>query len=186
MVNISLSETINYLNTIFPEILSKLIVAIIIILLGFIIGKVLGKITQKVLHEIELNNIVKKSTGVKISLEEIIGRFTSYFIYFISIIMALNQIGLATTVLYIISGGLVILIILLTFLAIKDFIPNFFSGLFIQYKNMIKEGNSIKVGNVEGKVKKIGLVETEIITPNKDKIILPNSLITKSEVVIKK
>ena len=100
--------------------------------------------------------------------------------------MALNQIGLATTVLYIISGGIIILVILLIFLAIKDFIPNFFSGIFIQYKNIIKEGNSIKVGTVEGKVKKIGLIETQIITKKKDTIILPNSIITKSEVIIKK
>ena len=48
---------------------------------------------------------------------------------------------------------------------------------FIFRKKMFKEGQKVKVNSTEGKVKKIGLVETEILTRKGDKIFIPNSLL---------
>lgn len=173
------------INDIFSKMFIHLVVAAVILLVGFIIGKLLGKLVQRLLHEAEVDNILKKA-GVRISLEVVIGTFTSYFIYFVTVIMALNQIGLTTSILQIISAGVIILIILFTILALKDFIPNMIAGLIIYQKEIVKIGDRIKIHNLEGKVSKISLIETEIITTRKDMIHIPNSNLLKSELAVKK
>ncbi len=174
-----------YLNTFFSKFLGKLIVAVIIVLIGFIIGKICERLIQRLLHELEVDRVMGK-TGLKISLENIISSLVAYLIYFIAVIMALNQLGLTTVILYIVIGGIIVLIIVSTLLAIKDYIPNMIAGFFIFRKEKFREGNRVKVNGTEGKVKKIGLIETEILTKKGDKIFIPNSLMVKSKVIVKK
>jgi small-conductance mechanosensitive channel len=173
------------LNSFFSESLGKMIIAVVIVLIGFILGRILERITQKLLHELELDRIMQR-TGLKISLETVLSNLVAYLVYFIAIIMALNQLGLTTAILYIIVGGVIVLIVVSTLLAIKDYIPNLIAGFFVFRRGMFKIGQRIKLNGTEGKVKKIGLVETEILTRKGDKIFIPNSLLVKSKVVVKK
>jgi len=178
-----ITNSINVLPKILSSVFTKLVVAVIIVLIGLVLGKILGKFVQKALHEIELNKIIKKAAGIKASVEEIISTSLSYFIYFIFIVMALNQLGITTVVLHMISGAILIIIIISILLSIKDFMPNMFAGLFIHQKRFIKEGDILKVDNTEGKVVHINLVETKIETKHGDIIYIPNSLLTKKTVV---
>ena len=178
-----ITNSINVLPKILSSVFTKLVVAVIIVLIGLVLGKILGKFVQKALHEIELNKIIKKAAGIKASVEEIISTSLSYFIYFIFIVMALNQLGITTVVLHMISGAILIIIIISILLSIKDFMPNMFAGLFIHQKRFIKEGDILKVDNTEGKVVHINLVETKIETKHGDIIYIPNSLLTKKTVM---
>ena len=162
---------------------TKFVIAIVIILFGFIIGKVAGKLLQRFLHEIELNNFIKKNIKIKIALEEFLAGFVSYAIYFIAVIMALRQAGLATDVLNILGGAIMVIIILSIFLGIKDFVPNFMAGLSIHKRRFIKEGDKIQVSGVKGKVILVSLVETRIETSSGNLIYIPNSLLVKSEII---
>ncbi len=176
-------ESISHLPNLLSGIFTKLVVAVIIVLIGLVAGKLLGKLIHKLLHEIELNNLIKKSAGIKISMEEIISSFVTYFIYFIFIVMALNQLGLTTVVLHMISGAILIIIIISIMLSIKDFMPNMFAGLFIHKKKFIKEGDIIEVDNTKGKIAHINLVETTIETKQGDIVYVPNSLLTKKTII---
>ena len=167
------------------DILGKLITALIIILSGFILGRLVGRLLGRVLHEIELDNILSR-TGIKMPVEHTLATLAAYLIYFIAVIMALNQLGLTTVALYIIVGGAVVMIIIATALGIKDFIPNMIAGIFIYRKGIIRENQRMIIKNVEGKVKKISIIETELETKNGDIILVPNSLIIKSTVIVKK
>ena len=178
-----ITYSIGILPKLFSAIFTKLVVAVIIVLIGLVLGKILGKFIQKALHEIELNRIIKKAAGIKVSAEEVISAFITYFIYFIFIVMALNQLGITTVVLHMISGAILIIIIISIMLSIKDFMPNMFAGFFIHQKRFIKEGDIIRVDNTEGKVVHINLVETKIETKQGDIIYIPNSLLTKKTVV---
>lgn len=180
-----LGEGRYYMESIFSGFLSKLVVAVIILLIGFIIGKLVGRLVQKLLHELELDKILEKAR-LKITLESTLGMIVSLIIYFIAIVMALNQLGLTTVILYIIIGGAILLILISTVLAIKEFIPNLISGFFIHKKGYFKEGDRIKIKGVEGKIKRINLIETEIVTKKKDVIFIPNSLLVKVAVMVKK
>lgn len=167
----------------FSGLISKFIVAIIVLLIGFIIGKVLGRLVYKFLHSFEVNEALENLSGVKMSLEEIAEHFTTYFVYFVTIVMVLQQIGIATTILHMISAGIIVIIILSTFLGIKDFIPNAIAGFFILRNKFIKVGDVIKVKGMQGKISEITIVETKIETKNGDLIFIPNSVITKTEIV---
>tara|TARA_Y100000310_G_scaffold258452_1_gene266873 strand:- start:4584 stop:5144 length:561 start_codon:yes stop_codon:yes gene_type:complete len=173
----------NYINTYLPDFFMKFVVSMIILLIGLIVGRILGKLIHKVLHEIELNNILKKATGLKVSLEEIISSFVTYFTYFVFIIIAIEKLGVGAIVLNIVAGGVMLVIILSVFLSIKDFVPNCIAGITIYREGFIKKGDFIKVKETEGKITKISLIETRIETKGKDTISIPNSIMTKNEVV---
>ncbi len=176
----------DFLKEVFSGFVTKIIVAVIILLIGFILGRIIGKIVQRLLHELEIDKILKKAAHIRISIEELLSHITTYFIYFIAIIMALKHIGLATDILNIISWAVMLVLILSFFLGIKDFIPNVTAGLTIHRKNFIKKGDVIQVKNMTGKVIDLNLIETKIQTKTKDIIHIPNSILTKNEVTIKK
>jgi small conductance mechanosensitive channel len=159
----------------------NLVVAVIILLLGFVIGRIAKRMAGKLLHEIELDKNLKKA-GVKVQLENLLSSCASYLIYFIAIISALNQFGIVTPVFNIVLGGLVLFIAAAALLAVKDFIPNLFSGLYIFRTDLIKEGDNIKLRNLTGVVEQMTLTKTKIRTKSNDLVIVPNSSIIKSQI----
>lgn len=176
-----LSESFNYLASAFSGIMTRLIAAVIILLIGIIVGRVAGRLLQKVLHELEVDRILRKAASVKFSVENSLSKVLSYFIYFIAVIVALNQLGLTTTILNMISAAVLIIIILSVILAIKDFIPNILAGMKIHRKGMISEGDKIRVRGTEGKVVQLSLTETKLETRSGDIIYMPNSILIREE-----
>lgn len=174
-----------FLTDFFSGFTNRIIVALIILLIGFIVAKILSRITEKALKEVRLNVIVREITGIKISFAEIISHFILYFVYFVSIIMALRHIGIATDVLNILSGVIILLIGIFILLSVKDFIPNVISGIFIHQKSTIKAGDVITVNDVTGRVTEVTLVDTRIKTKSGDLIIIPNSNLTKNAIIKK-
>jgi small-conductance mechanosensitive channel len=175
----------SFFQDLFSGLINKILIALIILLIGFILGKVASRITHKTLKEIKLNKIISEASGIKISFEEIISHFILYFIYFISIIMTLRHIGIATDILNILSGAIIILIGIFILMSVKDFIPNIISGIIIHQRNIINEGDIIIINNIKGKVISLTLLETKLKTNSNDIIIIPNSNLTKNEIIKK-
>lgn len=163
--------------------LSRFAVAFIILLTGLVLGRLLGKLAQKLLTEMEVDKTIKEALHLRLPLTEVIATALTYLIYFIAIVMALDNLGIATQVLNIISIGVMVIIILFIFLGIKDFIPNAISGLFLHRKKFISEGDHIVVDDVEGTVIYLNLVETRIKTESGDTIYIPNSQLTAHKVI---
>jgi len=163
----------------------NLVAALLILILGVIFGNLAGKIIKKILHELELNRVLKEA-GLKISIEELTASFVKYIIYFIGIIWALSQLGLATTVLEILLIIILIILVIFIILAFKDFVPNITAGIFIHQKELFKKGDVIKVKHIQGKIIETNLIETRIKAKDGDIVIIPNAMITKSEIVKKK
>jgi small-conductance mechanosensitive channel len=164
---------------------NSIITAIIILLIGFIIAKLVGRLVQRVLHEAELDNLLKKA-GAKASFELALAHISEYFVYFITIIFALNQLGITTFVLYVLAFGAVAVLVISVFLGMRDFIPNFMAGWYIYRRDLIKEKQNVKVNGVSGKVVKLSLLDTRIKTRKGDLIYMPNSVVIKSKIVKKK
>jgi small-conductance mechanosensitive channel len=156
--------------------------ALVVLLIGFVVGKLIGRIFTTLLHEFELNKILK-SAGIKRPLEGMLGSLVSYLIYFVAIIMALNQLQIVSVVLYIILITVIVVLVISFLLSIKDFLPNFFAGLFIYRHGLIKEGDNIKILDTKGKVVQISLTETRLETKEKDIVFIPNSMLTKNTVI---
>lgn len=169
----------------FDGIFNKLVMAVVIFLIGLIIGRLVGNFIKRILNELEINKVVKKTTAVDIHIEENAGDVLSYIIYFFAAILALESIGLAKTILNIIAGGVMLLIIIAVILGIKDYVPNFISGIIIYKNKLIKKGDYIDVADVKGEVVNVRLIETEIKNGS-DSIYIPNSTILKNRLRIKK
>ena len=178
-----LLDSFNYMYGAFEHIFTKLVVAIIILLLGFILGRMAGKIILKVLKEIELNQIIEKTTGIKVSISEIISKAITYFIYFIFIIAALEKLNISTVVVNILAWGVMVIIIVSLFLAIKDFIPNMIAGIYITQKRFVEKGDVIRINRIEGTILEVQLNTTKIETKKGDILFVPNSNLVKSRIV---
>ncbi len=187
MVNVSDAVTtgVTYVDTVFSGLLTRLALTLLILLIGFILGRVVAKVLARFLHELELDKSLQRA-GFTMPIEATLASLLSYFIYLIAIIMALDRLGLTVVVLYIIVGGAILLIFASTILGVKDFIPNIIAGFYIYRKKLFRIGQRITVGTAEGRVKSINLVETELQTKDGDRVHVPNSLIVKSLVLVKK
>ena len=71
-------------------------------------------------------------------------------------------------------------------LSVRDFLPNFFAGMFAVKNKLVKKGDNIKIDGVEGKVDNIGITSIRIKTKKGDVVIIPNSHLVKSDLIKKK
>ncbi|MFH1591258.1 MAG: mechanosensitive ion channel domain-containing protein [archaeon] len=171
------ADLFNSLGNILAPLFSTFVVALIILFVGFVLGKLAGKFIERVLHEIELDNMVQSTIGLSLAIERVIGNVISYFIYFITIVMALDQLGIQTYVLNLLSIAFLAVVIISFFLSIRDFFPSFMAGMQIRRKQLIKEGDTIIFRNTRGKIASISLTETRLETKQGDLIYLPNHLL---------
>lgn len=163
----------------------NLIAALVIVLFGLIAGTLLGKLVKKVLHSFEIDSILAQE-GIAFPLEKSVSSIVRYLVYFIGVVWALNQLGLATAIVEIILAMVLIIFVAVIILGLKDFIPNITAGFFIHSKSNLKPGDKIRVNNIEGEIVEVDLIETKIKTGNGDIILIPNSVLTKNEVEVVK
>ncbi len=161
----------------------NVITAFLIIILGLVIGSIFDNIIRRFLRGLEINSVLEEHLKIKLQLEQNLSTFVKYMIYFVAIIIALDKLGVPTKILRIVFIVLFILVIIFVVLAFKDWVPNLLSGFYILRNNKIKIGDIIKVNGVKGKVIAVNLIETKIETNNNEIIFIPNSNITKYEVI---
>ena len=182
---LTLQNGLNFVGNLLSDLTNKFVVAVLILLIGFVIGKVVGKLSQKLLHELELDKNLK-NFRIKIPLESLISHALSYFIYFIVIIMSLNQLGLTAPIVNLLSLAIMLLLILSLLLSIKDFFPNLIAGLILHKKNKLKLNDSLEALGVKGKIVNLTLTETVIKTSRGDLIYIPNLELNKNKFTIKR
>ncbi|MBI4150034.1 mechanosensitive ion channel [Candidatus Woesearchaeota archaeon] len=183
MVEGFLANVIEWVEYVYTTYYYSIISAIIFVLVGFIIGKLLGRLVHRTLHSMEVDTILKKAMQTNVKLEQPLATVTSFLIYTIAIIMALNQLQVTTTILQMIIAGVILVIIIAAAFAVKDFIPNAVAGFYLLKNNVIKEGQVISVKGVKGKVIAVTLIETKLQTKEGNLVHIPNSSITKAEIV---
>lgn len=160
----------------------KVITAIVILLLGILVARFLSKLIKRVLSELRTDKILREEVGIKIPVGDFLSRIVKYLVYFITIIFALNQLGLTVTVLYIILIIILIIIIILIVLAFKDFMPNLTAGLFNYQKRNFKVNDEIEIKGIRGKIIDMNLIEVKIKTKDNDELIIPNVVFLKEEI----
>jgi small-conductance mechanosensitive channel len=165
--------------------LKDVIIGLVILLIGFILGILVKKIIYKVLKEFELNKIMSK-VGITSNVEKGISWIVSLLVYLVAIVLFLNQLRIASVVLYLVVGAILMLIILTFVVGLKDVIPNIVAWVFIQRKGTIKEGRRVEVREIAGVVENVGYLETEIKTDRGDILYVPNALFMKSKFSLKK
>lgn len=116
-------------------------------------------------------------------MDETLIRFLRKLIYYtllVTVILAAaDQIGIKTTSFLAILGAAGLAI----GLALKDSLSNFASGVMLILFQPFHVGDAVTVSGVTGKVERIDIFSSILLTPDNQKIIIPNSKIT-SDVII--
>jgi small-conductance mechanosensitive channel/CRP-like cAMP-binding protein len=69
-------------------------------------------------------------------------------------------------------------------LSLQDMLSNIASGIALEFESDIRVGDFIKCGDSQGWVKHVRLRHTAIETPDGDRVMLPNSFLTRSAVMV--
>ena len=146
---------------------------IIIALLQFAVGFYLLKLIHSFcLRMLNRANVDKTSSNF-------ILKFIHYFLLISLILLCLNQVGFPTTSLMAAFGAFGIAV----GLALQNNMSNFASGLLILFFKPLKVGDWVQLDNLQGEVKKIDFMSTQIATKDYKMVFVPNSDITSKAVI---
>ncbi|MEM3556019.1 MAG: mechanosensitive ion channel [Candidatus Micrarchaeia archaeon] len=145
--------------------LPNVIAALLVLVLGVMVAQLAGGIVKLSAKTSGLDDLFKE-VGSTFLPSSLISLFFKYFIYLVSITIALTQLGfqtlLLTAMVGIFASVVTIFVFLVLFFGIKEMIPDIFAGIFMRSSGFVKLGERVKVDDAEGKVIRIGLVTTTI------------------------
>ncbi len=177
LVGESMDFSAYYIEEIFSEILNGIHVASIIIypariLTGLVLFCLLFLICRGISTSIIRHHQFEGEEETQVAFASIL----TYVGFTFALISGLMVAGFNFTGLAIIAGALSVGI----GLGLQSIVNNFVSGLILLIEKPIRPGDRICVDGAEGFVKKIRIRSTQIITPKREDIIIPNSdLITR-------
>lgn len=106
-----------------------------------------------------------------------LGVFTRIIIWIIGVLFVLSNLGVEISSLL---AGLGIGGVAIAF-ATQNIIADIFSSFAIYLDKPFKVGDNIKLGDVTGKVKKIGLRTTRLLGPDGEEVVIPNKELASSK-----
>lgn len=163
-----LTQTLTSIAIFFP----KFIIAVVVIILGLILGDVFGNIakglTENLFPKLKDKNVISFFSG----------GITKSLIFLISIIIALDVLGIYVEVFTMGFAIILLSISLVIIVGSKDLLLNAFAGMYIQSSGNIRKGMEIEFDNNKGKIKDIGIIHTKI-EMKKEEVQIPNHLFMK-------
>jgi small-conductance mechanosensitive channel len=132
------------------------------------------------------------SKYVRLNLERVLSKFGlgfarriseifRYFVLFIGAVIAISVLSLDVTAISVIM----VLIIIFLLVSMRDIFLNLAAELYLVIRKPFKDNDQIKVGDIEGTVRFIRGMDTEIITYDGDLVIVPNSYFLKHPIINK-
>ena len=142
----------------------KVVAAIAVLIIGKWLAKWISGLIGKAL----------KKSKVDETLTTFLCKLCYYMLMIVVLITAAGQLGIKTTSFLAILGAAGLAI----GLALKDSLSNFASGVMIILFRPFKVGDVVNAAGVTGKVNHIDIFNTVMLTPDNQRIIVPNSSIT--------
>ena len=118
-------------------------------------------------------------TKVNVGSQYAFNQLLKYFIFTIAILMAINQLGVNTTILL---GGLAALLVGVG-LGLQQTFNDFFSGIILLFERSVELGDVLEVDGMIGSVKKIGMRASQIETRENVTVVVPNSKLVTQNVI---
>jgi len=162
----------------------RIFLSLAIFVFGYIVADRFGHFVRGLFYRSALREI-EDEIGAEIAVGDAIGKLSKYTLYSVLIILALDVLGVQTMVLNILWGSFIVGAVVFLAASARDVGSNLFAGIYFHTTGILKKGESIKVGTFTGKIKGSRLLYTELKS-GKRLILIPNSLLMKREIVIKK
>ena len=148
----------------------SLLMALLIFIIGkWIVNKVVGI----------FGKILRKVKGMDETLIKFLENIVYYALMIVVLLTSLGKLGVETTSFLAILGAAGLAI----GLALKDSLGNFASGVMIILFKPFKVGDAVTAAGVTGSVSEVGIFNSIFITPDNQKIIVPNGAITSGSIV---
>jgi len=129
----------------------------------------------RIFVEGELLSRTKLSRGVSAAISVTI----RYFVVSLGIIFALSAAGIELSKFSLIAGALGVGI----GFGLQNIVSNFISGLILIYERPIQSGDTIEVENLMGRVKKIGIRASNVVTYDGAEVVVPNSNLISNQLI---
>ncbi len=156
------------------EILGGYAFSLIMALVIFLVGKWLAKKITNLLV-----TVLRKVKGMDETLIKFLENIVYYILMIVVILTSLSELGVETTSFLAILGAAGLAI----GLALKDSLGNFASGVMIILFKPFKVGDVVNAAGVTGSVSEVGIFNSVFITPDNQKIIIPNGAITSGSII---
>lgn len=165
----TLQRTLNRLSDFAEDFAGKLLVAIIIFLVGRFLISQLRKFFSKMLQRRRIDETVRS----------FLDSLTNISLKIILAIIIIGQLGIQTTsfAAMIAAAGLAV------GMAMKDNLANFAGGVMILFNRPFKVKDRIQSQGQDGTVQSIGILYTELLTPDNRTIFIPNGPLSTGTIV---
>ncbi len=143
----------------------QVITAIVILIVGYIVAKILVSMFKR--------GGLKK-TKLPELVVEFLGRFLSALLYVVVLLLAVRALGIEVGSVVL---GLSAVIGLILGFGMQDTLTNLAAGVWIAALRPIDMGEVVEVAGKTGKVNAVGIMSTELLTPDNVLITIPNKLV---------
>lgn len=147
-----------------------LFIAILVFIVGFVVADKAELVVGEQLRSVKLPEV------------NIISRMVKYTIVFLSALVALGQVGVATAALLILLAAYALTVILFGAVAFWDLLRSSAAGVYLLLNQPYGIGDEVRVGNDRGIVQEVDVFVTHIESDGEEYII-PNSRVFKEGVV---
>lgn len=148
---------------------TDLLESILVLLLGIVIIRLVVRIIQSIFFRTKVDGT---AVSFVLSLVRAVLGLVLFFL-----IMKIFGIDTSSIVAVVAASGLAV------GLALQDSLSNLASGILLLVTKPFKENQYVKIGSVEGVVKKIKITTTELLTADNLAIIVPNGKVVTSEII---
>ena len=150
--------------------LPRLFIAVLAIIIGLITGDK-AKIVIK-----------ERLRSVKLPEASILGDIAKYSIFYIAALIALAQLGVATTALLVLLGAYAFGLVFLVGIAAKDFLAAGAAGIYLLLIEPYTIGDEVRIDDKRGIVQEVDMFVTRIETDGEEYII-PNQQVFRSGII---
>jgi small-conductance mechanosensitive channel len=150
--------------------LPQLAVALLILVVGIIIG-----------DKVEVL-VAERLRGIKLPEIGVIPATARYSVLFVATLIALGQIGVATTALIVLLGAYAVALIVFTAIATQELLASGAVGVYLLLTEPYSIGDEVAVAGQRGIVQEIDLFVTRIDTDDEEHII-PNRTVLRDGIV---
>ncbi|WP_305065540.1 mechanosensitive ion channel family protein [Methanococcoides sp.] len=165
-VGTTLSQNIPYMELTYFDILS----ALIVLVLGIIVAKVLIKIFKNGLQKTDLPELIV----------EFLSKFILALLYVAVLLATVSMLG--SDISSVIVGLSAVIGLILGF-GMQDTLTNIAAGIWIATLRPFDKGEFLVVNGFSGSVHEVGIMATELLTPDNKLITIPSKLVWGSPIV---
>lgn len=171
-VSDEVQQTTHVLSSIFQPMINKLpslVFALIFLLFGLFVIRQIMRILKRASKHSNMD-------GIMASFLRSIIKIVLYMLLIV-ITLSILDVPMDSIVAVIASAGVAV------GLALKDSLANLAGGFIILFSKPLKEGDTVEVDGVTGKVESISILYTRMVTPDNITVYIPNGVVSGGKII---